>query len=129
MALRDVPETGQAPTGNRLRWPLAALGVLVLGAAIAVALVGSGGPAQPSVSAKPALVKPTVPVVPRAAPTAPSAPPQVAPTIVPTERARRGVKPHASRVSAPIAPADRVVPGKKSKADDKVAPSPYQSDE
>jgi len=129
VALRDVPETGQAPTGNRLRWPLAALGVLVLGAAIAVALVGSGGPAQPSVSAKPALVKPTVPVVPRAAPTAPSAPPQVAPTIVPTERARRGVKPHASRVSAPIAPADRVVPGKKSKADDKVAPSPYQSDE
>ena len=124
VALREASEPSEAPTGHRLRWPLAALGVLALGAAIAVALAGSGLQTQAPVT--PAPPKPALLATP---PVAASQPAPAIPTAVPSapERGRRPAKPHASRASATAA-AGPVDPGKKSKADDKVAPSPYQSD-
>jgi hypothetical protein len=48
---------------------------------------------------------------------------------LPSERTRRVAKPHGSRVSGAAASSGPVERGKKSKADDTVAPSPYQSDD
>jgi serine/threonine-protein kinase len=130
VALRDAPAAA-VPSGNRLRWPLAALGVLVLGAAIAAALVGSGWQAQPAAPAPPVAVKPAPPVIPAAVSAAPS-PPTLAPAApAPTtpERNRHLAKAHAPHAAGGAASAGPVEPRKKSKADDKVAPSPYQSDE
>jgi hypothetical protein len=129
VALREAPEPSGPPTGYRLRWPLAALGVLALGLAIAMALASGGGQAPAAVT--PAPPKPVVPVAPppAAALAARPAPAAPAPATSTPERGRRVAKPHASRVSGAAAPAGPVEPGKKSKADDTVAPSPYQSDE
>jgi len=131
VALLDVAGPGEVHAGNRLRWPLAALGVLVLGAAIAVALVASGRQTQPAVIPESALTKPAIPAEPPVAPAVPSMPsipavPPSAPTALPPTH--RGGKPHASHV-VPAAPASPVELRKKSKADDKVAPSPYQGSE
>ena len=129
VALRDAAEPTQARAGHRLRWPLAALGVLALGAAIAVALAGSGQPAE--APAAPAPAKSEAPATPKAAaqeahpvPPIPSAPALAAP-----EHGRRVAKPHVSRASSAAPSSGPVERGKKSKADDTVAPSPYQSDE
>ena len=128
VALREVPGPSEAPAGHPLRWPLAALGVLALGVAIAVALVGGGRQAQSPVA--PAPSKPAVTVTPSvAAPAAHPAPAISAPAPATPERVRRGAKPHGSRTSGTAAAAGPVERGKKSKADDAVAPSPYQSDE
>jgi hypothetical protein len=128
VALREVPDPSEAPAEHRLRWPLAALGVLALGVAIAVALVGGGRQAQAPVPSTP--LTPTVFVAtPAPAPAAPPAPATAAPAPSTPERVRRGAKPHNSRASGVAVPAGPVERGKKSKADDAVAPSPYQSDE
>jgi serine/threonine-protein kinase len=127
VALREAAEPTQAPAGHRLRWPLAALGVLALGAAIAVALAGSSQPAETPVA--PAPERPVAPSPPpketRVAHPALSTPP--APAV--SERGRRVARPHASRASTAAVSSGPVERGKKSKADDTVAPSPYQSDE
>ena len=125
VALREAPGPSEAPAGHRLRWPLAALGVLALGAAIALALVGGGQPARsPGV---PVLSNPAVPVArPAAALAAHPAPATPAPAPLTPERTRRVVKSHGARASAAAAPAGPVERDKKSKADDTVAPSPYQ---
>jgi serine/threonine-protein kinase len=125
VALREAPGPSEAPAGHRLRWPLAALGVLALGAAIALALVGGGQSAQaPGV---PVLANPAVPVAPPAAAfAARPAPATPVPAPLTPERTRRVVKPHGARASAAAAPAGPVERDKKSKADDTVAPSPYQ---
>jgi serine/threonine-protein kinase len=128
VALRDVPSPSEAPAEHPLRWPLAALGVLALGAAIAVALVGRGPQAQ--APGAPALPKPALPLArPAASPAAPPlpAPPALAPSM--PERGRRVAKSRGARASGAAASAVPVERGKKSKADDAVAPSPYQSDE
>jgi serine/threonine-protein kinase len=128
VALREAPGPSEAPAGHRLRWPLAALGVLALGVAIAVALVGGGQPAQTPVAPAPA--KLAVPVAPPAvAPAAHPAPPAPAPEPVTPERGRHVAKPHGSRASVTATPAGPVERSKKPKADDTIAPSPYQSDE
>ncbi len=127
VALREVAGPAQVLAGRRLRWPLAALGVLALGAAIAVALAGGGHQVEAPVA--PASARPVAPAPPPqeklvAHPTQ-STPP--APAVF--ERGRRVAKPHGRRAAtAPVSsgPAER---SKKSKADDTVAPSPYQSDE
>jgi len=49
VALRDVPSPSEAPAEHPLRWPLAALGVLALGAAIAG---GAGGPRSASAGSR-----------------------------------------------------------------------------
>jgi serine/threonine-protein kinase len=127
VALREAAESTQAPAGHRLRWPLAALGVLALGAAIAVALAGSGRPMEAPVAPAPA--KPVAPSPPPkealVAHPAPFTPP--APAV--SERGRRVAKPHGPRVSTAAVSSGPAERGKKSKADDTVAPSPYQSDE
>jgi tRNA A-37 threonylcarbamoyl transferase component Bud32 len=125
VALREAPGPSEAPAGHRLRWPLAALGVLALGAAIALALVGGGQSAQsPGV---PVLSNPAVPVAPpEAALAAHPAPATLAPVPLAPERTRRVAKSHGARASAAAAPAGPVERDKKSKADDTVAPSPYQ---
>jgi hypothetical protein len=126
VALREVAEPTQAPAGHRLRWPLAALGVLALGAAIAVALAGSGQPAEAPVA--PASARPVVAPPPKetlVASPAPFTPP--APAV--SERGRRVAKPHGPRASTAAVSSGPVERSKKSKADDTVAPSPYQSDE
>ena len=126
VGLREAAEPSPAPAGHRLRWPLAALGVLALGAAIAVALAG-GGPQTPAPVA-PALPKPVLPGTrPAATLVAQPASSAVAPTPTTPERGRRVAKSHGSRVSGAAATGP-IEPTKKSKADDKVAPSPYQSD-
>jgi serine/threonine-protein kinase len=130
VALREVAEPSEAPAGHRLRWPLAALGVLALGVAIAMALVGGDRQIPASVPPTPALAKPAIPVAPPAA--APAVAPALATPAPPpsmSERSRRVGKPHGPRASAAAAPAGPVERGKKSKADDTVAPSPYQSDD
>jgi serine/threonine-protein kinase len=125
VALREAPGPSEAPAGHRLRWPLAALGVLALGAAIALALVGGGQSAQSS--GVPVLSNPAVPVArPAAALAARPAPATPAPAPLTPERTRRVAKPHGARASAAAAPAGPVERDKKSKADDTVAPSPYQ---
>jgi len=127
VALREASEPTTAPAGHRLRWPLAALGVLALGAAIAVALA-SGGQQAPAVVA-PAPPTPALPGTrPAATLAAQPTPAAPAPTPATPERGRRVAKPHGSRASGAAAAAGPVEPGRKSKADDKVAPSPYQSD-
>jgi serine/threonine-protein kinase len=128
VGLREASGPSEAPAGHRLRWPLAALGVLALGAAIAVALAGGGQQAQAPVS--PVLPKPARPVAPPAAAlVANPAPATPAPTPATPERGRRATRSHGSRASGAAASTGPAQPGKKSKADDKVAPSPYQSDE
>jgi len=128
VALREAPGPSEAPAGHRLRWPLAALGVLALGVAIALALVGGGQPAQAPVA--PAPSKPALPVAPPAAAAAAQpAPAAPAPTPSTPERTRRVAKPRGSHASVVATPAGPVERGKKSKADDTIAPSPYQSDE
>jgi serine/threonine-protein kinase len=126
VALREAPGPSEAPAGHRLRWPLAALGVLALGAAIALALVGGGQSAQaPGV---PVLSNPAVPVAPPAAAALAARPASATPVPAPLtpERTRRVAKSHVARASAAAAPAGPVERDKKSKADDTVAPSPYQ---
>ena len=126
VALREASEPSAAPAGHRLRWPLAALGVLALGAAIAVALAGSSPPALAPVT--PAPPKPVLPVTPPAA--APQPPPAVlAPAPSVPEHGRRVAKPRGSRVAGAAGSSGPAERGKRSKADDTVAPSPYQSDE
>jgi serine/threonine-protein kinase len=128
VALRDASGPGGAPAGHRLRWPLAALGVLALGVAIAVALVGGGQ--QVPAPAAPVPSKPALPGTrPAGALAAQPAPAALAPALLPSERTRRVAKPHGSRVSGAAASSGPVERGKKSKADDTVAPSPYQSDD
>jgi serine/threonine-protein kinase len=130
VALREVAEPSEVPSGHRLRWPLAALGVLALGVAIAMALVGGDRQTPASAPPTPALAKPAIPVAPPAA--APAVAPALATPAPPpsmSERPRRVGKPHGPRASASAAPAGPAERGKKSKADDTVAPSPYQSDD
>jgi pyruvate/2-oxoglutarate dehydrogenase complex dihydrolipoamide acyltransferase (E2) component len=129
VALREAAEPTQAPARHRLRWPLAALGVLALGAAIAVALAGGGQPQPAEAPVAPAPVEPVAPspppketLVARPAPSTPAAP-------AVSERGRRVAKPHGPRASTAAASSGPGERGKKSKADDTVAPSPYQSDE
>jgi len=131
VALRDAAEPAPTPARHRLRWPLAALGVLALGAAIAVALAGGGEPQPAEAPVAPAPAKPapseTPPAAALAAHPAPATLPAPAPTA--SERGRRVAKPHSPRASTAAASSGPVERGKKSKADDTVAPSPYQSDE
>jgi serine/threonine-protein kinase len=85
VALREASEPSAAPAGHRLRWPLAALGVLALGVAVAVALAGSGPQAQTPVVAEPP--KPALPVA------QPTPAPQPTPAVlapVPSTRPARG---------------------------------------
>jgi eukaryotic-like serine/threonine-protein kinase len=126
VALREASEPSAAPAGHRLRWPLAALGVLALGAAIAVALAGSSPPALAPVA--PAPPKPALPVAPPAAAPQP-APAMLAPAPSTPEHGRRVAKPRGSRVAGAASSSGPAERGKKSKADDTVAPSPYHSDE
>jgi tRNA A-37 threonylcarbamoyl transferase component Bud32 len=131
VALRDAAEPAPMLARHRLRWPLAALGVLALGAAIAVALAGGGEPQPAEAPVAPAPAKPapseTPPAAALAAHPALATPPAPAPTA--SERGRRAAKPHVSRTSSAAASSGPVERGKKSKADDTVAPSPYQVDE
>jgi serine/threonine-protein kinase len=131
VALRDAAEPAPTLARHRLRWPLAALGVLALGAAIAVALADGGEPQPAEAPVAPAPAKPapseTPPAPALAAHPAPATLPAPAPTA--SERGRRAAKPHVSRTSSAAASSGPVERGKKSKADDTVAPSPYQSDE
>jgi serine/threonine-protein kinase len=129
VALREAAEPTQASARHRLRWPLAALGVLALGVAIAVALAGAGQPVEAPVAPAPAKPAPseTPPAAALVAHPAPATPPAPAPAA--SERGRRVAKPHVSRASSAAASSGPVERGKKSKADDTVAPSPYQSDE
>jgi serine/threonine-protein kinase len=131
VALREAPE---APPAKRVvRWPLAALGVLVLGCGIALALVAGG------TSAPVAATKPTTKAAETAAVPAPRSPERaVVPVAVPgpsteaasagNDRTRRPGKQRNLRSTVPTAPVGPVETKKKSKADDLVAPSPYQSD-
>ncbi|MGO9291987.1 MAG: serine/threonine-protein kinase [Polyangia bacterium] len=126
VALREASEPSAAPAGHRLRWPLAALGVLALGVAVAVALAGSGPQAQTPVVAEPP--KPALPVA-QPTPAPQPTPAVLAPVPSVPERGRRVAKPHGSRAASAVGSSAPVQRGKKSKADDTVAPSPYQSDD
>jgi eukaryotic-like serine/threonine-protein kinase len=126
VALREAPGPSEPASRHSLRWPLAAIGVLALGAAIAVALVGSSRqPVPPVETAQP---KPIPPVVPTAA-VMPERPTRavVEPPAPTVERVRRVSKSRGPRVPN-IAPASPEAPTKKAKADDTVAPSPYRGD-
>jgi serine/threonine-protein kinase len=133
VALREAPGPSDA-TGRRvLRWPVAALGALALGAAIAIALASGGHKAHPVPPAGAPVRTPTAAVAPRTvAPVNPApraaATPEPAPPVL--ERIRRAVKPRGARVSNPIAspPARAEERDKRAKADDTVAPSPYKSE-
>jgi len=131
VALREAEGPTQAPARHRLHWPLAALGVLALGAAIAVALAGGGQQAEAPVAPAPAKPAPSgtpsaAVLITHPAPATPSAP---APAPAASERGRRTAKPHVSRAFSTAVSSGPVERGKKSKADDTVAPSPYQVDE
>ena len=130
VALREALEPAHVPAGHRLRWPLAALGVLALGVAIAVALAGGGQQATTPVRLEPATPAAIAAPAPAAAPAVhlPPATP-LAPVPAASEHTRRGARPHVSRAPSAAASSGPVERGKKSKADDTVAPSPYQSDE
>jgi serine/threonine protein kinase len=133
VALRDTTGSIEASTGRGLRWPLAAIGVLALGAAIAVALVGVGPKPQPSAPVQAVQPRPIPPVEPPAAAIPARADPSraITPESLPptTERTRRVTKSHSPRSPIPVAssgPASPEEKRKKSKADDTVAPSPYK---
>jgi len=129
VALREAPASSEAPVGHGLRWPLAALGVLFLGVTIALVLAGGSQKAQPTAPVGAALHKPPSPA-PAAAPPAHSGPAHATPPPATSaaERVRRVAKPRASRPTGTAAPAGPEEHGKKAKADDTVAPSPYQGD-
>jgi tRNA A-37 threonylcarbamoyl transferase component Bud32 len=130
VALREAPEPSEAPRRHGWRWPVVALGVLALG--VAIALVGRGHKAQPAPPAGVVLRGPTAPVAPRAVAPAvqaarTNAPPEPAPPVL--ERIRRVVRPRGARAVNTVPPPARAEKrDKKAKADDTVAPSPYQSD-
>ncbi len=133
VALREIPEA--APARNVVRWPLAALAVLLLGVGIAWALISGNVPSPIPAVAKPAVqkVEAEVVVVPESPPADSVAVPLAKP--LPTvreastpvgERSRRSAKVRPSRQVVPTAPASPEETTKKRKADDLVAPSPYQ---
>jgi eukaryotic-like serine/threonine-protein kinase len=130
VALREAPEAPQARA--RVRWPLAAVGVLVLGCGVALALISGGSPGPVPTVKVPAKSTKTaaVPVPPPERVLAPavlpgsSAPEAPAPA---SERGRRLGKLRTPRQPIPAAPVNPEENKKKHKADDLVAPSPYPS--
>ncbi|MGB7813265.1 MAG: hypothetical protein WBP56_19285, partial [Polyangia bacterium] len=87
---------------------------------------GSGPQAQTPVVAEPP--KPALPVA-QPTPAPQPTPAVLAPVPSVPERGRRVAKPHGSRAASAVGSSAPVQRGKKSKADDTVAPSPYQSDD
>jgi len=110
---------------RRTRWPwhvgVAAIFALGIGTAALLARTG-GEAAKPEVRALPVLAPRPSATVPKA--TEPPRPVELTPTTAPGERVRRPVKGNfwhpAATAPDPVPP-----PVKKTKADDKIAPSPY----
>jgi serine/threonine-protein kinase len=128
----SASETGPVlPSRSRWPWHVAVTSVFVVGIGTAALLARGGG--KP-----PAVALPRAPVLrpaPAPKPTAPAPAPvaqvETPPPAVPSvpDRTRRVGKPHPGHTAttAPVASAPAAAPPKKSKADDKVAPSPYTS--
>jgi eukaryotic-like serine/threonine-protein kinase len=113
-------ETGSAP---RRRWPwhLAVAGVFVFGIGSA-AMLARGGKELPAAMPAPAPVKPR-PSAPAPTNPGPARPAVESPPSLPSDKVRRPGKSHPIRPQAVAEAAPP--PAKKSKADDKIAPSPY----
>ena len=136
VVLDDAASSGSGPVlRSRSRWPwhLAVTMVFAVGIGTA-ALLARGGGDDPAAAKVSAPAKPSFPGPATAQKQSPameasmvSAPPPPAPSLL--ERLRRVGKSHPARPSttAPASAAPAAAPPKKSKADDKVAPSPYTS--
>jgi tRNA A-37 threonylcarbamoyl transferase component Bud32 len=113
-----------APPPARRRWALhvGVGGIFAIGIGVATLLARTGGevdrPAPPP-TVKVAALPPRAPAPPQSAPPAPA---NSAPVVAPVEHVRR---PGKGRPSRPAAPAEEAPAPAKTKADDKIAPSPY----
>jgi hypothetical protein len=119
-----VPSVPPRPS-RRWPWHLAAAAVLASGIATATLLVRTGVEKRPlpAPPAPPAVVPPTASrAVEEPAPQKPASEPVAAQVVTP-DRPRRPVKSHPVRPSTVVE--TQPVPVKKSKADDKIADSPY----
>ena len=116
------------PPGRRWPWHVAVVAVFALGIGTAAVLARGSKPASisPAWTAPPAARTPPTATVnpPMNGPESPR-PAAVEASVLPSERVRRPIKGHqAVRPAVAVAP-QPVPPAKKTKADDKIAPSPY----
>jgi tRNA A-37 threonylcarbamoyl transferase component Bud32 len=130
MVLEDAAQGGSGPVAKPRRWlwHVAVAAVFAAGLGTAALLARAGGK-DPAVPPPPAPVRrpPSVPAprpLPPPEPEEAAVPAQSSSTV---ERGRRVGKQRPAHPPAPAAASVPSVPLKKSKADDKVAPSPYTS--
>jgi tRNA A-37 threonylcarbamoyl transferase component Bud32 len=125
ITLDGVAESGSAPRARR-RWPwhLAVAAVFALGIGGA-AVLARGGKLAPAMKAMPAPTPRAPKVSSTPAPVTPPTRPAIEPPPVTplSERIRRAIKGRPARPAAVVQEAPP--PPKKTKADDKIAPSPY----
>ena len=125
VALDGGAESGSAPPRSRSRWPwhLAVAAVFALGIGSAAMLArGSKEIQAAKIVSSPAPARPR-PSAPSPANPEPPKPRAESPTTPPSDRVRRPIKGHPVRPQVVVQEAPP--PTKKTKADDKIAPSPY----
>jgi tRNA A-37 threonylcarbamoyl transferase component Bud32 len=124
--LEGASEATAAQARRRGRWPVhlgvAAIFVVGIGTAALLARTGHRDE-KPTVAPAHAVVAPSPVPPPKAV--VPPPPPSEPPAPAPSERVRRPAKGQLARPTAPVA--ETPPPEKKTKADDKIAPSPYTS--
>jgi len=119
------------PSRKRGRWPVHVGVAAIFAVGIGTAMLLARTSHEASVPIVPAVVKPAPRVTaPPARIPVPTPPVREKPASVPAEHARRTGRAHVARPAAPRAehtPTPAPPPVKKTKADDKIAPSPYNS--
>jgi serine/threonine-protein kinase len=119
-------EAMAAKARRRGRWPvhLGVAAIFAVGIGTAALLARTGRQTEKPAAAPPSAVAPR-PSAPAPKAVAPPPPPSEPPASASSERVRRPAKGHLARPIAPVA--ETPPPEKKTKADDKIAPSPYTS--
>jgi eukaryotic-like serine/threonine-protein kinase len=121
-----VPAAGRPRSRLPVHMGIAAIFAVGIGTAVLLARGGREPDPPATLPSPPPLVAPRPVPPPVPPPPVPARPPVVeAPPVPTSERARRATKGHAGRAAAPSAEVGTQPVAKKSKADDKIAPSPY----